>query len=102
MGIEHAISPNLDRLAEQGVLFRQAHTASPVCSPTRCSLLTGVYTPIHGAIENGIERRTHPTLLPDLLEASGYTNIMVGKSHFGPVPASFAVQKLLHGEKKSD
>ena len=99
---EGPISPNLDRLAAEGVVFDQAHTSSPVCMPARVSLLTGVHTPIHGAIENGIERRTHLGVFPDLLKAQGYTNLMVGKTHFGPVPASFDVQHVLHGEKNSD
>ena len=45
-------SPNLDALAAEGVLFENAHTSSPVCMPTRCSLMTGVHTPIHGCIES--------------------------------------------------
>lgn len=102
MGNEHAISPNLDKLASEGVLFTNAHTSSPVCSPTRCSLLTGLHTPIHGCIENGINRRTDVEVFPDYLKKQGYTNIMVGKTHFGPVPDSFDIQYVLHGEKSSN
>ncbi len=97
-----AVSPNLDRLANQGIMFENAHTASPVCSPARCSLLTGVHTPIHGCIENGVARRTNLTTFPDLLKKQGYRTIMVGKTHFGPVPDSFDVQKVLTGGKKND
>lgn len=100
-GNPHALSPNLDRLAREGVVFEQGYTPSPVCMPARCSLMTGVHTPVHGCIENGVQRHTHLPLLPDLLAAQGYTNIMVGKTHFGPVPDSFAVQHILRGEKHS-
>lgn len=91
MGNEKAISPNLDRLAAQGVLFTQAHTSSPVCMPARCSLLTGTHTPVHGCLENGINRHEHLPVFPDHLKEAGYFNIMVGKTHFGPIPTSFDV-----------
>ena len=100
-GYAHAISPNLDRLAREGIVFDQAHTSAPVCMPARCSLLTGVHTPIHGCIENGVNRLTHLTTFPDLLAEAGYRNIMVGKTHFGPVPDSFHVQHVLKGGKVS-
>ena len=83
MGNPHAISVNIDRLATQGVRFEQAHTSSPVCMPARCSLLTGLHTPIHGCLENGMSRLNHFPTLPELLKEQGYTNIMVGKTHFG-------------------
>jgi len=92
MGNPHAISPNIDRLAGEGVLFEQAHTSSPVCSPARCSLLTGLHAPIHGCIENGMARYGFLPVFPDFLKEQGYTNIMVGKTHFGPVPDSFDVK----------
>jgi len=102
MGYAHPISPNLDRLAKEGVMFMNGHTSSPVCSPARSCLLTGVHTPVHGCTENGIDRRTDMLTFPDLLKEQGYTNIMVGKTHFGPVPESFQVQKVLEGGKKDD
>jgi arylsulfatase A-like enzyme len=102
MGNPHAISPNIDALAAQGVLFTQAHTSSPVCMPARCSLLTGLHTPVHGCIENGIDRRTDVPVFTDALKAQGYTNIMVGKTHFGPIPSSFDIQYVLNGEKSSN
>ncbi|MDF2648162.1 MAG: hypothetical protein K0Q73_3967, partial [Paenibacillus sp.] len=91
MGSPFARSPNLDRLAREGVLFMNAHTASPVCSPARCSLLTGVHAPVHGCVENGIGRQAHLPVFPDLLKEQGYINIIAGKAHFGPLPASFDV-----------
>lgn len=95
----HGHSPSLDRLAREGVLFTQGHTAAPVCMPARVSLMSGYHTPIHGAIENGITRRVDIPFVPDALSAVGYHTIMVGKAHFGPVPDSFHVQRILAGEK---
>jgi len=96
MGNPHAVSPNLDRLAKEGVSFKQTHSSSPVCMPTRCSFLTGVHTPVHGCIENSFQRKEHLTVLPDLLKEQGYTNIMVGKTHFGAIPESFDVQHITY------
>lgn len=102
MGNAHAVSPHLDRLAAEGVLYEQAHTSSPVCSPARCTLLTGVHAPVHGAVENGIRRHEHLTLFPDLLQQAGYTNLMIGKTHFGPAPGSFDVCIPAHGAHGGD
>jgi arylsulfatase A-like enzyme len=101
-GSEHAVSPHLDRLAEEGVLFEQAHTNATVCMPARCSILTGTHTPVHGCLENGIDPIAGLTPFTDLLAEAGYTNIMVGKTHFGAIPDSFHVQRILAGEKGKD
>jgi arylsulfatase A-like enzyme len=101
MGHPHAISPHLDRLAAEGVWFDNAHTVAPVCSPARCSLLTGVHAPVHGCVENGIGRREDLPVFPDLLRQQGYYNIMVGKTHFGPVPESFDVLIQTGGKKEN-
>ena len=45
-------TPNLDRLAEQGVVFETAYCASPVCSPARASWLTGTYPHVHNQLGN--------------------------------------------------
>ncbi|MFD2114655.1 sulfatase [Paenibacillus yanchengensis] len=101
MGSTFAVSPHLDRLAEEGVLFDNAHTASPVCSPARSSLMTGLHTPIHGCIENGIDRKSGHMIFPDLLREQGYTNIMVGKTHFGEHSTSFDIIRDVKGEKSA-
>ncbi|MGC9347232.1 MAG: sulfatase family protein [Anaerolineae bacterium] len=102
MGAPHAISPNLDHLAGEGVLFEQAHSSCPVCMPTRCSLMTGVHTHVHGCIENGFDRLYHLPVITDFLKEAGYHTAMVGKSHFGEVPETFDVQRLTLGEKRAD
>lgn len=97
-----AISPALDKLAREGVLYDNAHTAAPVCMPARTSLMTGLHTHAHGAIENGISPRPSLRFLTDDLADAGYRTIMVGKTHFGPVPQSFQIVHDLRGEKNSD
>ncbi len=99
MGNPHALSPNLDRLVAEGVTFDEAYTSSPVCSPARTSLLTGLHAPVHGVIENGYGWTGDFTPFTDLLANAGYTNIMVGKTHFGPTPDSFHEQVIVKGKK---
>lgn len=102
MGYDFAISPHTDRLASEGIVFTQGHTSSPVCGPTRCSLLTGLHTPVHGAIENGVSRRADLITFTDRLKEAGYTNIMSGKTHFGPLPDSFDIDFSTSGGKRGD
>jgi arylsulfatase A-like enzyme len=85
-------TPNIDRLAAQGMRFTQAYANSAVCSATRTALITGRYQyrlpvgleePIAGR-DVGIPQG-HPTL-PSLLRDAGYTTALIGKWHLGPLP----------------
>ncbi|MEO3752068.1 sulfatase-like hydrolase/transferase [Streptomyces sp. B6B3] len=85
-------TPNLDRLARQGMLFTQGYSGSATCSPTRFSLYTGRYPgrtegglaePINGR-DIGLEP-DHPTLA-SLLRDVGYDTAMIGKWHCGYLP----------------
>jgi arylsulfatase A-like enzyme len=90
----HAVAtPNLQRLAEEGILFRQAYCAAPTCSPSRAALLTG-----QSAHSSGMMGLTHRGwLLNDYrqhlihtLHAAGYTSALVGVQHVAPEPGGAA------------
>lgn len=90
-GAEGFKTPHLDRMAEQGAVFRNFHVAQPVCSASRCALLTGCYPNrlgIHGALGPGtkIGLSEKETTLAELLKARGYATAMFGKWHLGDSP----------------
>ena len=84
------VSPHLDRLAGEGVMFRHCFTPWPVCTPARATMWTGLYPHAHGVIDNvyGIDdalqtvART-PVNLFDLLKQQGYATAYFGKWHLG-------------------
>jgi arylsulfatase len=79
-------TPNLDRLAGEGVLFESAYTPSPVCVPARCSLIYGQYPHHTGCTDNpDVMPDDRPSMM-DLLAEAGYRTHGVGKMHFRPDP----------------
>ena len=72
MGNRHVETPNIDRLASQGIRFEQAFNSSPMCAPTRMSLYTGIHPVRNGAYPN--HSRVYPDIrsMPQYLEDHGY------------------------------
>jgi N-acetylglucosamine-6-sulfatase len=84
-GHPFAQTPNVDRLAREGVLFQNAFATTPLCSPSRASFLTGLHTHSHGILDN-VDRSplSHRlTTWPRLLHDSGYQTAFIGKWHMG-------------------
>lgn len=81
-GNEHILTPNLDALAAGGVLLQNAFCNSPVCMPSRHSLLSGQYPSAIGSVCNGIEMRLDVPTLHTILKPYGYHTGNLGKLHF--------------------
>jgi len=75
--------PNLNRLAEQSVVFDQAYVTQPVCTSSRSTLLTGLYPHTNGCTENNIILPPEITCLPEMLAEEDYSTAHFGKWHLG-------------------
>src|SRR5215471_17480852 len=78
------LTPNLDRMASRGVLFRNAFVAQPVCAPARASILTGQYPAKHGVWKNAVGLSESATTLATELNRAGYSTNYIGKWHLAP------------------
>lgn len=77
-------TPNLDRLCRMGTRFDRAYCPSPVCTPSRASMLTGLYPSQHGAWTIGVHLDESCRTLPQMLGEAGYYSGLIGKAHFQP------------------
>ncbi|MHC4427951.1 MAG: arylsulfatase, partial [Planctomycetota bacterium] len=87
-GAEPSVTPNVDRMATEGMRFTDFYVAQPVCSASRAALLTGCYPNrlgITGALGPGAKRGLHPdeTTLAELCKTRGYATGVFGKWHLG-------------------
>lgn len=76
-------TPNLDRIAKEGVRFANTFCTTSLCSPSRASILTGLYAHTHGVRDNFTELPIGLTHWPMRLRASGYDTAYIGKWHMG-------------------
>lgn len=77
-------TPNLDRLADEGMLFDRAYCPNPTCSPSRASILTGMYPSEHGCWSLGTKMPESTPTLSHYLGDNGYETALIGKAHFQP------------------
>jgi N-acetylglucosamine-6-sulfatase len=78
-------TPNIDRIGQEGAMFRNAFMTTPLCSPSRASFLTGQYAHTHGITDN-VDRSpaSHQLMtFPRMLHQVGYENAFIGKWHMG-------------------
>ncbi|HOD52072.1 MAG TPA: sulfatase-like hydrolase/transferase [Candidatus Hydrogenedentes bacterium] len=94
MGRALDLSPNLDAMAAEGVLFENAFSCQPVCGPTRACLQTGLFATETGCWRNGIALPLDAVTLPRLLRPAGYEAGYIGKWHLASTPP-----KTVHHDK---
>jgi len=83
MGNLHLKTPNIDRLAAEGALFRNHFCTTSLCSPSRASILGGLYAHSHGVVNNFTDYPRELPTFPRQLQAAGYETAYIGKWHMG-------------------
>jgi len=82
-GHPHLKTPNIDRIGRQGVYFRNAFCTTSLCSPSRASILSGLYAHNHGVTNNFTEYPSELKSFPMVLQSLGYHTAYIGKWHMG-------------------
>lgn len=82
-GHPHLRTPSVDRLAREGVYFKNAFCTTSICSPSRATILSGLYAHTHGVTNNFTEYPQEMPTWPKALQAVGYRTAYIGKYHMG-------------------
>ena len=91
-------TPNIDRIADEGLLFTNACVSNSICAPSRATILTGKHTHINGKIDNHMPFDTTQVTFPQLFQQAGYETAMYGKLHFGNNPKGVDDFMILPGQ----
>ena len=91
-------TPNIDRIAAEGMLFTNACVTNSICAPSRATILTGKHTHLNGKIDNRMPFDTTQVTFPQLFQKYGYQTAMYGKLHFGNNPKGVDDFMILPGQ----
>ena len=91
-------TPNIDRIADEGILFTNACVTNSICAPSRAVILTGKHSHLNGKIDNHAKFDTTQVTFPQLFQKAGYQTAMFGKLHFGNNPKGVDDFLILPGQ----
>ncbi|MDA8859174.1 sulfatase [Flavobacteriaceae bacterium] len=96
-----APTPNIDRIADEGMLMNSTFNTNSICGPSRAAILTGKYAHINGFYKNegGGDFDGSQQTFPKILQKNGYQTAVIGKWHLGTNPTGFDYSKVMinHG-----
>jgi arylsulfatase A-like enzyme len=93
-----APTPNIDRIARNGALFKNSFCTNAICGPSRAVILTGNHSHINGFRQNGEVFNGEQPTLPKMLRTMGYTTAMIGKWHLDGRPRGFDYWNILRDQ----
>ncbi|WP_273443941.1 sulfatase [Neolewinella agarilytica] len=82
-------TPNLDRIAKEGMLFRNSFVTNSICAPSRAAIMTGKYSHLNGKIDNLSPFNPNQWTFPEELHKAGYRTSLIGKHHLKAIPRGF-------------
>ena len=91
-------TPNIDRIATEGIRFNNSFVTNSICAPSRAVLLTGQYSHRNGLRDNRDEFDGSQMTFPKLLQEAGYQTALVGKWHLKTTPTGFDDWNILIGQ----
>ena len=95
-------TPNLDRIANEGMLFENCFCTNSICGPSRAVILTGKHSHLNGFLQNGNKFDCGQQVFPKLLQKVGYQTAVIGKWHLGhggkSDPQGFDYWEILQGQ----
>ena len=97
---KHQLTPNLDKLADQGMYFENSFVCNSICGPSRAAILTGKHSWHNGFKSNGQKFNGSQWTMPKSLQKSGYQTAIFGKWHLGTTPTGFDISWVLPGQGK--
>ncbi len=91
-------TPNMDRIAREGMLFERCYVTNGICGPSRAVIQTGKYSHINGFMTNGQRFNGDQQTFPKLLQKAGYETAVVGKWHLSSTPQGYDYYDVLKGQ----
>ena len=91
-------TPNIDKLASQGMLFQNSFCTNSICGPSRAVILTGKFSHLNGFMRNGNKFDGFQQTFPKLMQKAGYKTAMIGKWHLKTNPQGFDYWDVLRGQ----